>query len=433
MARELAVAPAGLKPVMGDSGWPVLGHTVGLLRHGVEYQLRRYREFGPVSWANVFGTKMVAAVGPEAAREVFVNKDKAFSQDGWAYFLEKFFPRGLMLLDFDEHLFHRRLMQEAFTAARVSGYMARVAEVVRRETPSWPEQLDVYPALKALTLDVAAEVFTGEPSDPVLNEAFVGVVRAGTSIVRFPVPGGRWSAGLRGRRRLEEYFRAGASSPRSGDDLFTALCHARLEDGSAFSTEDVVNHMIFLMMAAHDTATITTTAALYHLGLHPEWQEQARAEARSVGSGPLSVADLDRLEVLDMVIRESLRLVTPVPSPARRAIADTEIQGHFVPAGTMVSVTLWLNHLLPEYWPDPHRFDPLRFSREIPRYNWLPFGAGAHKCIGLRFGMYEVKTLLHQLLLTRRWELPPNYRTRWDPTALPIPVDNLPMTLTRIP
>ncbi|MBM7776197.1 cytochrome P450 [Actinokineospora baliensis] len=431
MVRELAVAPAGLKPVMGDSGWPVLGHTVPMLRRGVDLQLERYRRYGPVSWANMFGTKMVAAVGPEAAREVFVNKDKAFSQDGWAFFLEKFFPRGLMLLDFDEHLFHRRLMQEAFTAPRVSAYVARTAEVVHREIPTWPEHLDVYPALKSLTLDVAAEVFMGEPSDPRLNEAFIGVVRAGTSIVRFPVPGGRWSAGLRGRRRLEEYFRAGMSQERVGDDLFTALCHARLEDGSTFSQEDVVNHMIFLMMAAHDTATITTTAVLYHLGLHPEWQEQAREEARAVCSGPLPVADLDRLEVLDMVIRESLRLVTPVPSPARRAIADTEIQGHFVPAGTLVAVTLWLNHLLPEYWPDPHRFDPLRFAGEIPRYNWLPFGAGAHKCIGLRFGMYEVKTLLHQLLLSRRWHLPPGYEVRWDPTALPVPMDNLPMTLTR--
>ena len=99
-----------------------------------------------------------------------------------------------------------------------------------------------------------------------LNAAFVACVRGGTAVVRFPVPGLRWWRGLRGRAELEQYLRPRVAGKRGGDDndLFAALARARAEDdGAAFTDEDVVNHMIFLLMAAHDTTTITMTTMAY--------------------------------------------------------------------------------------------------------------------------------------------------------------------------
>ena len=92
-------------------------------------------------------------------------------------------------------------------------------------------------------------------------------MRAATSFVRFPVPGLRWSRGLAGRRLLEDYLRPRIPEHRAsdGDDLFTALCHAQSEDGETFTDDDVVNHMIFLLMAAHDTSTSTLTTMAYYL------------------------------------------------------------------------------------------------------------------------------------------------------------------------
>lgn len=89
------------------------------------------------------------------------------------------------------------------------------------------------------------------------------------------------------------------------------------------------------------------------------------------------------------MIKESLRLTAPVPSLARRTVADTEVLGHHLPAGTLVSVSPNVNHYAPEYWTAPRRFDPDRFGparREDKshRYAWMPFGGGAHKCIGMR-------------------------------------------------
>jgi cytochrome P450 len=443
--REFAQPPAGsaLAPVPGDGGVPLLGHSLQAIRLGVDYGLRRYEKYGPISWMKAFGFKIVGMAGPEATQVVLTNKDKAFSQQGWHPLIGPFFHRGLMLLDFDEHLYHRRLMQSAFTAHRISGYMGHVADVVRDRLTSWTPAPDfqVFPALKQLTLDVAGRVFMaseiGAEADR-LNKAFVATVRAGTSIVRAPVPGGRWHAGLRGRRVLEEFFHRALPAKRAGDqdDLFSALCHASTDDGESFSDDDVVNHMIFLMMAAHDTSTITTSAASYFLGKHPEWQDKAREESLAVGDGPLDVAALEQLTTLDLVIKESLRLVAPVPSMPRMTLKDTEVLGHYIPANTMVSVTPWVNHLLPEYWPNPRVFDPLRFSEDrredkVHRYAWMPFGGGVHKCIGMHFGMLEVKTLLHELLRNFHWDMPEGYEVRWDTTSLPVPADRLPVRLRR--
>jgi cytochrome P450 len=434
-----------LKAIPGDKGMPLIGHSLSALRLGVDFALKRYEQYGPVSWMRAFGIRMVALGGPEAIGIALTNKDKAFTQQGWTELIGPFFRRGLMLLDFEEHLYHRRLMQQAFTAPRIAGYMGHVGDVVRHGVTAWEpdEKFLMYPALKQLTLDVASRVFMAstisESENAKLNRAFIDTVRAGTSIIRVPVPGGRWRAGLQGRKVLEKFFYENLQAKRASeqDDLFSGLCHAKTDDGASFSDEDVVNHMIFLMMAAHDTSTITTSAVTYFLGKYPQWQDKIREESFAAGDEPLDVAALERLHTLDLVIKESLRLVAPVPTMARKTIKDTEVLGHYIPANTMVALAPWVNHLLPEYWTDPYLFDPLRFSDErredkVHRYAWMPFGGGVHKCIGMHFGMLEVKTLLHELVRNFRWEMPESYQVRWDTTSLPVPADQLPINLTRL-
>jgi len=436
-------AGSGLRPVLGDAGAPLIGHTFELMHYGPEFHLRRQQSYGPVSWVSAFGQRIVVLSGPDAAQAALVNGDKAFSQDGWAYFIGRFFPRGLMLMDFGEHHLHRRIMQDAFRRERVAGYVDQMGPSIRSGVMAWATRprVRLYWAIKHLTLDVAARVFMtmeGDARSERLNRAFVSAVRAGTAVVRAPLPGGRWAAGLAGRRVLEQYFAQALPAKRRVDDgdLFSALCQARTDDGDRFTDADVINHMIFLMMAAHDTTTITSTAAAYYLARHPEWQDRARTETLRLGDDLPDLQSLEQLHTLDLVIKESLRLVPPVPSLARRVIRDTDVLGHYVPAGALVSISPTGSHFDPECWTDPRAFDPERFNDQrredkAHRYAWMPFGGGAHKCIGLHFGTLEVKLLLHEMLRTSQWHVPAGYEARWDHTALPVPVDGLPVTLTR--
>ncbi len=441
--RPLADPPpgSGLKPVMGEPGPPVIGHMLTFLADPVGTARTSYAENGTVTWSAVFGRKVVTVMGPEGIGTVLANKDRAFAnREGWEFFIGPFFHGGVMLMDFEEHRHHRRIMQAAFKRERLVSYLDAMNPAIERGIASWPAgTVKLHPAAKQLTLDIATEVFMGERSGAEadrLNRAFIDVVVGGQAFLRAPVPGGRWKRGLDSRRVLEEYFRSRIAAKRAGDgdDLFSVLCHASSEDGETFSDEEIVNHMIFTMMAAHDTSTITATMMAYYLAKHPGWQERLREESLALGKPFIGYDDLDALPALDLVLKETLRMNAPVGMLARQALKDTEIDGHFIPAGTIVSLSMHPSMLLDAFWKDPDRFDPERFTSEraedkVHPYAWSPFGGNVHKCIGLHFGSMEVKAIMHQLLLSRSLHVDPGYQPIFDYATGPFPGDGLPIEL----
>jgi len=348
-----------------------------------------------------------------------------------------------MLLDGAEHIQHRRILQQAFTGERIEAYTAALHPAVAAELGTWRATpgFAAYPALKRLTLNLATQIFMGghRIADPAtldrVNRAFIDCVQAGGAILRVAVPGNRWHRATRGRATLERFLtdQLPAARQAGGDDLFSVLTRVEDEDGARFGDLDVINHMIFLLMAGHETSTSTVSTAMYHLGRNPEWQERVREEALALGPDP-TVRQLSELPDLDMVIKECQRLVAPVPVVARLAVKDTEVAGHRIAAGTHTTVCLQLSHYLPEYWSRPEAFDPERFSPErredrSHRYAWAPFGGGAHKCLGMAFSDIEVRTLLSQILARFRWSVPPDYVPPMSNVSLPYPKDGLPIDL----
>ncbi len=403
----------------------------------------RLARLGQVSGLNALGVKMVIAAGPRAADEILMNRDKAFANGpAWSYFIGPFFNRGIMLLDFDEHRHHRHILQQAFTPSALKGYMQEMQPMIAERVADLPTgNVKMFEQFKSLTLDVALEVFLGLelPKDQAdkINKAFIDTVRAGVAYVRKPVPGGRWWKGLRGRRVLEEFFydNIAAKRARETPDLFSVLCHVEGDEGERFTDADVVNHMIFVLMAAHDTSTITMTQMAYRMAKSPEWQRRAREQSLELNP-ELGYDDLGKLSVLDLVLKESLRMCPPVPAQPRMAVKDTSVQGFFVPKDSMVTVPQMTNHRDPEFFTNPDMFDPERFSAERKedkghRMAWTPFGGGVHKCIGLYFGQMEIKTILHHLLRNYEWSVPEGYQIPMDYSALPVPKDKLPVDLRR--
>ena len=438
-------ADAGLKPVPGDRGLPLIGLSLDFMRDPITTMRARYDRYGPVSWAAVYGIRMVQMIGPEANEFVFRNRNDAFSNHrGWDYFIGKFFHRGIMLLDFEEHRWHRKIMQQAFNREVLKAYIERMGPEIARGLDRWQtgDNFSIFRAIKQLTLDLATDVFMGEqlgPEADKVNQAFIDTVRAGTSLIRFNLPGSRWARGLRGRRQLEAFFRSRIAEKRArpGSDLFSMLCLAETEDGERFTDDDVVNHMIFLMMAAHDTTTITLSNMIYQLGQYPQWQQRVRDESAAIGGAPLGYDDMPAMHSASLVMKEALRLCAPVPSMPRVTTRDVAFAGCHIPAGTMINISPYFTHYMAEFWPDPFRFDPLRFSEErredkVHPYAWVPFGGGAHKCIGLHFAELQVKAILHQLVQRYRWHLPPGYQMPVDTTSLPVPADGLPVQLSAL-
>ncbi|MET7770404.1 cytochrome P450 [Nocardia sp. NPDC005366] len=442
--HALAEPPAGsdLLPVLGHSGLPLIGQSLRVYTGVIGWSRKTFDKYGEVSWTEVFGRRAVYVLGPAALETVWANKDKAFSSEkGWEFWIGPFFRRGIMLLDFEEHLHHRRIMQQAFTRPRLINYLELMQPGIERDLASWQPgtEFRLYDHVKQMLLNLATEVFVGAElgaEAEQLERAFEAAVVGGQALVRADVPGGTWSRGLRGRRVLEEYFRAQLPAKRAGagTDLFSVLCHATSEDGETFTDADIVNHMIFALMAAHDTTAVTISMLTYLLGKNPHWQERLRAESLALGKDSLEYDDLDRLPSLDLAFKETLRMYAPAGMLMRQALEDTEILGHYIPAGTDILIGAYPSMRLERWWPRPDEFDPERFAPErredkVHRYAWSPFGGGAHKCIGLHFGGMTVKSIMHRLLLRYEWSVRSDYQVPLTWGTGPTPDDGLPINL----
>ncbi len=449
----LAQPPAGsgLQPVMGEPGPPVLGSALEMINDPLKVTMERYRKYGGVTWGRSIGMNLVTLVGPAEVEAAWMNKEKAFSSEqGWEPMIGPFFRRGIMLMDFEEHMYHRRIMQQAFTPARLRGYLGIMTPHIEKALSNWDAGSNgdarigfpVYSRVKDLALTLATEVFMGaavtEQEAHRLESSFEAAVRGGQALIRSDIKIGTWARGLRGREALQEYFRAEIAARRAGtgDDLFTVLCHTESDQGETFTDEDVVNHMIFVMMAAHDTSTIALSMLVYHLGRNPQWQERLRAESLALGKAAIDYEDIDKLPGLELALKETLRINAPVGMLFRKTVRDTDILGKFIPEGTLVAINPWATMLLDEWWPNPSAWDPERFSPErredkVHRFAWAPFGGGAHKCIGLYFAGMEIKAIMHQMLLQFEWSVPDDYRLNLTYGTGPTPADGLPVDFTR--
>ena len=437
--RQLAHIP-------GSYGWPVIGQTFEFLRDFQGLVDRGAKQYGPVFKGSIFFQHGLTLLGPDANE--FVLRDQGHvlsSRTAWSPLLDKLFTNGLMLRDFRDHKLHRRLLQQAFKKPALSSYMTSMNPHIARGIQQWPsgQQFSFFEAIKSLLLDVGAETFLGLEMGPEarqVNEAFVAEVDASLAVLRLNIPGTTWHRGMKGRRFLEKFMTHLIPEKRNGNgnDFFSELCRAVDDEGELTLTdEDIMNHMIFLLFAAHDTTTSTLSSIIHALAKHPQWQQRLRDEYRTLGKDALDYEDLDKLESTTWVFREALRMHPPLPTIPRRTVDDTEFQGYAIPKNTLVSIVPLHTHYMEEYWSNPYQFDPERFSPGRAEdkkhfYQWIPFGGGHHKCIGLNFAELQTKIFLYHFLQKYRVSVAPGYNMPYQLVPLAVPKDGLPVTINRL-
>jgi len=435
-----------LRHIPGEDGLPLIGNTFRMLRDPAAFGRHMVATYGRVYRNNALGGTTVTLLGPEANELVLFDRDRIFSSEqGWGPLLNLLFPRGLMLMDFDKHRADRRTLSVAFKPEPMRHYAEGLNRGIARAVSGWGNRpMRFYDAIKALTLDLAAESFLGMDLGPEakrINQAFVDEVQASVTPIRIPLPGSQMHKGVQARAYLIDLFKREIPKRRAGDgqDFFSHFCRATDEQGQPLSDDAIADHMNFLMMAAHDTITSSATSLVMLLGRHAEWQDKLRDEVMALGLNDdegLAHGQLDRLTLTDYAFREALRFMPPVPSLPRRALRDFEFGGYRIPAGTSVGVSPAFTHHMPEHWPEPDKFDPMRFAPEAVRarhkYAWIPFGGGAHMCLGLHFAEMQTRILIAQLLRRYRIELEPGAGAQWQAWPIPRPKDGLPLRFVPI-
>jgi cytochrome P450 len=197
-------------------------------------------------------------------------------------------------------------------------------------------------------------------------------------------------------------FHAGEAD-HAGDTLLGMLMSARDPvTGKGMSDRQLRDEIVTLYLAGHETTANMLIWTFYLLSRAPAVRERLEQELDTLPEGPPSLAALKELEYAPMVLSEALRLYPPAWTIARNVIDDDEVCGYRVPGGSFVLLSPYITQRLDEFWPDPGRFYPERFTvanvRGRHRFAWFPFSAGPRVCIGKQFSMIEGQLILTQVM-----------------------------------
>jgi cytochrome P450 len=406
---------------------------------------------GPVT-RNVLGPgwmmpPLVFVSSPQGAHDVLARTDAFAERAATPIALEirRLMGDNLLVVPHREWLPRRRAVQPIFTKHHVPRFAGHMAEVAEQLADRWAlgATVDLDAECRALTLRALGHsVLATDLADrtQVVGAALrVGGKWAADRALR-PINPPRWWP-TRGQRRARvasaslhalaaQILYACRADPTRDAPLVRALMQATdPQTGQPLSDRAICDELVLFLLAGHDTTSTVLTYALWALGHRPELQQRVAAEADALGDRRLTNEDVPQLRYTVQVLHEALRLCPPAPAVGRTAMADIEVDGYRVPAGTVVIVAIYAMHRDPALWEDPLRFDPDRFSPERSkgrdRWQYLPFGGGPRACLGDHFAMLEASLALATIL--RRAEvvsLSPDFPTSTPLTmiaATPIP------------
>ena len=405
---------------------PALVQTVLFLLYPVQFLHECQRRYGDVFTVDtlIFGREVEIA-DPEMVKQVFTaDPDVVRAGEANEILGPLLGPRSVLLLDGAEHLRQRRLLMPPFHGERVLGYARTMREITERAVAEWRpgERFALHPHMQRITLDIILRTVFGvdegaELTD--LRDALTRVLDRQSNPIDAisQIPPLRrsffgltpWDGFLRDvkhadtliyrqiRRRRAEPAQAGAKRP----DVLAMLLEARDEQGRPMTDSELRDELVTLLVAGHETtATMLCWAFDLVLG-DARVRSRLLRELEEAGAGApdADLAALGRLEYLDAVIKEVLRVRPVIPGVGRRLHAPMKLGKYDIPAGELLVPVSWLAHHDKGAYPDAKAFQPERFLDTKPDpYVWFPFGGGARRCIGLAFALYEMKVVLATVL-----------------------------------
>jgi cytochrome P450 len=382
------------------------------------------RDYGDAAYFRIGPGRLYFFAHPDQVREVLVTRHASFIKGLALQRTKIVLGEGLLTSEGELHKRQRRLAQPAFHRERIQRYAEVMVEkaAVARERWRDGEELDVAHELMRLTLDVVAKtLFDADVDDEAdeigaalteLMQLFPLLLHPLTPLIlKLPfMPQVRRFR--RAMARLDRTIYSMIDARRRGNvdrgDLLSMLLLATDTegDGSGMSDLQLRDETMTIFLAGHETTANALAWTLYALARNPHIERELHRELDEVLAGRLPTPDdYTRLPYTEMVLAESMRLYPPAWALGRYATESVEVGEWHVPPQGLVLVSQWVTHRDPRFWPDPERFDPLRFTPEAkasrPKMAYFPFGAGPRVCIGESFAWMEGVLLL--ATIAQRW------------------------------
>jgi len=401
------------------------GHLEELRTDPIALLERVRDECGDVGIFNLAEREVVLLSGAEANEFFFRAPEEVLDQAEAYPFMKPIFGEGVV---FDASPERRRdmLHNQALRDKFMRGHAATIAAEVEAMTAKWGDtgEIDLLDWFAELTIYTSSACLIGKKFRDELDRRFADLyhdLERGTDALAFVDPyADIESFAIRdsSRAALVELVQGIMTNrevaiPAEGDDrdLLDVLMSIREEDGSLrFTADQVTGIFISMMFAGHHTTSTTASWMLIELLRRPEQLGRVLDETDRLNAGgeEISYRVLREMPWLEAALKETLRLHPPLILLLRVAKVDLEIQGLAVKAGQMVGASPWVSNRIPEAFVDPDKFECERYidpraEDELNPWNWIPFGAGRHRCVGAAFAMMQLKAIF--TVLFRDWSL----------------------------
>ena len=416
-----------------DKGNLLFGHSIKFNNDALSLVKNLQNKYGDIFEISILHKRVTMFMTPSATKHIYLDGEDNFSsRHGWEFSLGKTFENGLMLRDFDDHRFHRGLLQDSFRRDALANYL----QIVQPLLDTWIEELqenqsfNLYATMKELMFKISLELFFDEIDNSrqkELEKLFTDAIKSATSVVRTPLPFTKLRKGLKARRSLLKYFESKAENVDiESNTLFAELVKTNKHEGG-LSNYEIAEHMIFLLLAAHDTTTSTLTTAIHHLSTDKNFYQELKKEANEISL--TNISELKNGVKGESLFSEAMRMYPPVPFSLRYVMRDTVVENYKLDAGTYVAIGPLVLHNDERFWENPQECDPNRFlNADETNEAYFPFSGGAHTCIGKFFASYLFKNVIYKLVSNIE-TISSTEPLKINPAPIPFPRKDVKITL----
>jgi cytochrome P450 len=438
--------------------WVKLGSPILLFEHLL-------KTYGPIAQYRFMGTSIIFINHPGYISNVLVHDAHRYVKERTVRRMKVLLGEGLITSDDPIHIRQRRIAAPAFHRQRIAAYADRIVSIGAHHRNRWQpgQTIDIAAASMALSLEIVARTLFDTDVTPdilAINDEVNTIMGLYNFIVAFPriesflhlpIPGivkfrkskARLDAVV--NRLIHEHREAAArgepgEGKKTGGDLLSMLLASTYEPTEAeaaagkqpehMSDTQIRDEVLTIFLAGYETVANALTWTWYLLSQHPEVESRLHAELDTVLGPPLEVssrpersgvegpavslrhrlptlADYPNLRYTEQVFAESMRLYPPAWAMGRMAIKDAALGQYDIPKGAHIFFSQYIMSRTPEYFPDPLRFDPDRFTPEAkaarPKFTYFPFGGGNRQCIGESFAWME--GVLSIATIAQRWRM----------------------------
>lgn len=394
---------------------PELQFDIGSTEDSLERMQELFARYGDIYRVYAPGRKSYTYVinHPDDVKRVLVSNHRNYTKGVGLDRVKILLGNGIMTSEGDFWKRQRYMMQPMFHRRVITEFARTIDEENERLIARWEaqaargEKVNVTDDMSELTLQIVLRSIFGPDLDRLAQQAggnpFDVVTKEPARNLQFAYKFrqlGKVIADLVNRRREN-----GEEHP----DFLGMLMTARdKETGDAMSERELIDEVMTLVVAGHETTASGLNWTWYLLSQHPDVDAKLHAElAATPEQAAPSLTQVESLAYTRQVVNEALRLYPPGWLLSRRTIGPDVLCGYEIPAGTSVMLSPYLLHRHPRYWKDPDAFLPERFApeheAERPRFAYMPFAAGPRHCIGETLALYEM--LMHLYKVARRYRL----------------------------